>query len=221
MKHFICFLFILLCGCTHRPTITIQQDYPNYPPLVVANNLQSEFDAACLLFYVKFGCFKCHSVDKGRFIEKEFYTDNNNLYFSYGPAIHDLTYELTPDDITRIQQIYLFNLSLGVDTIVIQQDIAHFVMKPIVNDTLYCSFHIRPKENNRHASHYYVIGVSIPTDTIFYSYDGQFTYKIATWNYPSEYAKAKEDFWNCIDQYLHEEHQLPISPWLQKKIKER
>lgn len=205
-------IFCLSCTETRRP-IRLCQDYPDYPPLVVANGLESEFDTARLLFYTRFSCFKCASLDKGRFRTEDFYGK-----ISYIPPGNDLSYEVDSNDLAIIRQTNLFHFSIGLDTLVIKQDTVVFAIKPMVNDTLFCRAFIAPSRNNMSAGFYYTIAVSRSADTILYVRDGWGVTTSYVWNYPSYYNREKKELRDSLEAYLSKPHDLPITPWLQKHL---
>lgn len=215
-----------IVACQHSTTnqskvrYTFRRDFPDYPDIIKQQHLEVAFDSARWLFYKSFGCKICHSWFKGKLL---FETINNfsskhsySNYNSYGPNYH-LEY-IVEDTASLDTKAIIAQYSIGVDTVIVQNDTAHFVLRAMYNDSIYCAFYRQELPNGleRSGGLYYTIGVLLSADTIVYAYDGEFVHKIDYWNYPAEDQKKILQMANCLEEQLSDTS-VRLNPWLRQE----
>ncbi|MBL7785071.1 MAG: hypothetical protein JNM36_04150 [Chitinophagales bacterium] len=211
MKNFFILLFYsaLLSSCNNindktpsKRYITVRQNFPDYPPMVVKQHLETAFDSVRWVFYKKFGCNTCTMLLERALPSKQG-SDKVNRFQHY---------ENLEDTSIVFPNLRMVSYAIDVDTILKTGDTLHFVVKSMINDTMYCC---RVKnEDNYRGFPSSVIGFSVSKQRVIYSKQSSLTFFNGVWDRPKESHEALKKLLTCtLDSTAI------INPWLASQLR--
>lgn len=211
MKNFFILLFYLalLLSCNNindkipsKRYIAVRQNFPDYPPMVVQQHLEVAFDSVRWVFYKKFGCNTCVKWRR-RFLSQKRGSDE---------VIHFQHYANLEDTTVVFPNLRMVSYAIDVDSILRTGDTLHFVVKPMINDSIYCCD--LKNEDNYPLFPSSVIGFSVSKQRVIYSKQSSLTFFNGVWDNPIKNQEALKKILTCAADST-----AIINPWLVSQLR--